>query len=180
MEAVIEIIKITLPAGLVLYAMFLVIRSFTNKELNEKYAVLKAQEQERLVENRKESLPIRLQSYERACLLLERISPGNLLRRLHSDDLVVGVFQQVLLHEINNEFNHNLSQQLYMSDEAWNAVRQAVQESIMLVNNSASMLEDEAPGVELAKKILENAREHEINPTIAALSYVKEEARGLF
>lgn len=180
MDAVIEIIKITLPAGLVLYGMFLVIRSFANKELNEKYATIKAEEQKRLVENRKESLPIRLQSYERICLLLERISPANLMRRLHPGELVVGAFQQVLLHEINNELNHNLSQQLYMSDNAWSLVKQSVQESIMLVNNSAAMLEDEAPGIELAKKILENAREHEINPTEAALTYVKEEARGLF
>ncbi|EAY30248.1 DUF7935 family protein [Microscilla marina] len=180
MDAVIEIIKITLPAGLVLYGMFLVIRSFANKELNEKYATIKAEEQKRLVENRKESLPIRLQSYERICLLLERISPGNLIRRLHPGELVVGAFQQVLLNEINNELNHNLSQQLYMSDTAWGMVKQAVQESIMLVNNSAAMLEDEAPGIELAKKVLENAREHEINPTAAALAYVKDEARGLF
>lgn len=180
MDAFIEILKITLPAGLVLYAMFLVIRSLSNKELNEKYAVLKAQEQERLIEHKKESLPIRLQAYERICLLLERISPGNLLRRLDPTELVVGAFQQILLHEINNEFNHNLSQQLYMSDEAWNLTKQAVQESIMLINNSAASLEDEAPGIELAKKILENAREHEINPTVGALSYIKEEARNFF
>ena len=180
MDALIEILKITLPAGLVLYAMFLVVRSFTNKELKEKYAVIKAQEQERLIENQKESLPIRLQAYERIILLLERISPGNMLRRLDPTEVVVGAFQQILLLEINNEFNHNLSQQLYMSDEAWNLTRQAVQESILLINNSAASLEESAPGIELSKKILENARDHDINPTFGALSYIKEEARNLF
>ena len=59
------------------------------------------------------------------------------MRRLHPGELVVGAFQQVLLNEINNELNHNLSQQLYMSDNAWSLVKQSVQESIMLVNNSA-------------------------------------------
>jgi hypothetical protein len=113
-------------------------------------------------------------------LFLERISPSHLVPRLNNPDFTVGFFQQVLIQEVRNEFGHNLSQQIYLSSDAWLLIKQALEESILLMNNSAMALDENTDGVELAKKILTNVREHSINPTENALEFLKAEVRTMF
>ena len=116
MEVLIEFGKIILPAGAVLYAVFLTVRMFLTKDLEKRLLELK-------MKNTDTIMPIRLQAFERVCLFLERISPNNLIMRVNDDVYKSGQFQQILLHEIRSEYNHNLSQQVYMSDESWNMVK---------------------------------------------------------
>jgi hypothetical protein len=116
MEAIIEFGKILLPASLVLYAVYLTVRSFIHRELESKRMEIRARSIETI-------LPNRLQAYERMCLFLERISPPNLLLRLNNPGYTAREFHKVLLDEIRNEYNHNVSQQIYMSDEVWNMIR---------------------------------------------------------
>lgn len=191
MDVIIEIIKILLPAGLVLYAMYLVVRSFVYKEIQEAKAASETDQQRQLAElqlkkqevelkNKEQILPIRLQAYERMCLFLERISPAQLIPRLNNQELNVGLMQHLLIQEIRNEFAHNLAQQIYISNDAWLMVRKAMEETILLINNSSLELADEAPGYELSKKILENAHQLGINPTEDSLNFIKDEIRDLF
>ncbi len=191
MELFLELIKILLPAALVLYAMFLVVRSFVSKEIQQTQAIQEAQLKQKQIEldlkqkevelkNKEQTLPIRLQAYERMCLFLERISPAQLIPRMNNQEFSVGLFQQILIQEIRNEFAHNLSQQMYLSDEAWLLIKRAMEETILLINNSTMELNEDAPGIELAKQILGNVREHGINPSGDALQYLKEEMRQFF
>lgn len=191
MEFLFDLLKILLPASLVLYGMYIVVQSFVKKELGQieknteaqlqlKEAELSLKRAEVELKNKEQSLTIRLQAYERMTLFLERISPSQLVPRLNNPDYSVGIFQQVLIQEIRNEFGHNLSQQIYLSSDAWLLIKQALEESILLVNNSAMSLEGNAEGVDLAKKILSNVREHGINPTENALEFLKAEVRSLF
>ncbi len=191
MEFLLDLLKILLPASLVMYGMYIIVQSFVKKELGQIEKNTEAQLQLRQAElslkraevelkNKEQSLNIRLQAYERMTLFLERISPSQLIPRLNNPDYSAGFFQQVLIQEIRNEFGHNLSQQIYLSSEAWLLIKQALEESILLINNSVMALEPNAEGVDLAKKILNNVREHSINPTENAIEFLKEEVRGLF
>ncbi|MCS6821753.1 MAG: hypothetical protein NZ551_07780 [Microscillaceae bacterium] len=177
MDLLIDILKITLPAGLVLYAMYLVVKSLAQKELQEKQLELKRIIQEK---NTEHILPIRLQAYERLGLLLERISPTNLVMRLNNAEFSVGLFQHILVNEIRNEFAHNLSQQMYISDEAWLLTRKAVEETILFINNVASSLPEDNNGTELAKKLLETVASQNVYPTQEALQFLKAELRQMF
>lgn len=173
MEALIELAKIILPAGAVLYAMFLTTRMFLNKEYDKRLVDIK-------IKNNETVLPVRLQAYERICLFLERISPKNLVVRLNVGDLSASEFQQIILHEVREEFGHNLSQQVYMSEESWNLVKNAMEEIIMLVNESAGELENEAKSIDLARKIFEKVIEKQELGTDIALSFVKSEIQSVF
>ena len=191
MEVFIEILKLILLPGFILYAMYVTVRSFVNKEieqsksLNQKEVQLKEAEvalrqKEVELKNKEQTLPIRLQAYERMTLFLERISPAQLIPRVNNPDFSVGLLHQVLIQEIRNEFAHNLAQQLYLSDEAWLLIKKSVEESILFINNSMVDLDEDAPGVELAKRILSNAHAHNINPIGDALQFIKDEIRQNF
>jgi hypothetical protein len=168
MELVADLIKVILPAGLVLWAMYLTVSSFIKKDLVQKELEIKA-------ETTKTLLPIRLQAYERMALFLERISPNNLLIRLNGQTPNVLSFQQLMLSEIREEFSHNLSQQVYMSDEAWTTVKNAMNETVALINLSAKDLSPDAPAIELSKRIFEIMMGKEVNPSDEALKVVKQE-----
>lgn len=173
METLWELLKITLPAGLVLLGMYLTVRTFLEKEFERRLAEIKLKNSETIT-------TIRLQAYERMCLFLERINPENLLVRLQVSQFTAEELHQILLHEIRNEFAHNFSQQMYMSNQAWDMIQTARQEIVTLINNSATQIPPESSGLELAKKILENANNYDIRPTVTAISFLKTELKQLF
>lgn len=173
MEILVELAKLIIPAAIVLYGMYLTVRSFTTKELEK--AML-----DHKMKSRDTVLPIRLQAYERMCLFLERISPNNLVVRLNDSAYNAKQFQQILLAEIRNEYNHNLSQQVYMSDEAWDVVKNAKEAVITAINQAGEELSEEAKGVALAKKVFEKMLEKEQDPIGHALVLVKNEIRQVF
>ncbi len=173
MELVADLVKVILPAGLVLWAMYLTVSSFIKKDLVQKELEIKA-------ETTKTILPIRLQAYERMALFLERISPNNLLIRLNGQTPNVFSFQQLMLSEIREEFSHNLSQQVYMSDEAWTTVKNAMNETVALINLSAKDLAPDAPAIELSKRVFEIMMGKEVNPSDEALKVIKHEMRNNF
>lgn len=173
MDALIDFGKILLPAGTVLYAMFLVVKSFLTKELEKKLIDIK-------IKNTETVLPIRLQAYERICLFLERISPNNLVVRLSNASLSAAQFQQVLITEIRQEFNHNLSQQVYLSDEAWEMVKNAMEDIVSVVNIAAQQVKSDDKSVDLAKRVFELMMEKNNDPIAVALKKVKDEIRTSF
>jgi len=173
MNQIFELAKIILPASLVLYAVFLVVKSFLNKEYDKKVLEVK-------LENTKIVLPIRLQAYERICLLLERISLSNLIIRVNDSSYNSLQLQQTLLAEIRNEYNHNLSQQVYMSDEAWALTKRALEDIVSLINSSGEQVLSESRGIELAKKIFENHLLWNNDSVNQALCYLKSEIRTVF
>ncbi len=171
MEMVYDLLKITVPAVIAVYAVYLTMRATLNKQLEEFRFTIRQRNQEVV-------LPIRLQAYERICLLLERISPNNIIPRLNQSGLTAKEFQAVLVTEIREEFNHNLSQQVYMSTDAWAYVTGAVEQMISLVNESAMTLEPGAKSFDLARTILEKSMQQD---TIrGAINFIKEEIRQVF
>ena len=168
-----ELLKITLPAGIVLYGMYITSKNFLSKDFETKLLKVKADANSAL-------LPVRLQAYERIALFLERVKPSNSLLRISNPELNTAQFQFLLINEIRQEFNHNLSQQIYMSDEAWELVRNAQEDLIAQINHVAQEVGAESPSNQLMKAFFERLAVLEHDGIQDALLYVKNEIRDLF
>ncbi len=173
MEQFVSLLNIILPASIVLLAMYLTIKSFISREFNKKAVDLKIKKMETI-------LPIRLQAYERIVLYLERISPHNMVIRVNDPSYTVAELRMRLLHDIREELNHNLSQQIYMSEGLWTQVKTTTEEVIAAINQTASGLDQEAKGVELAKAIFDRMASMNQDPVQLALSKAKEEIQKIF
>lgn len=171
MDTFIELIKILGPALIVLYAVYLMLRSFQTARLQEIRELARRQSVDTI-------LPNRLQAYERLVLLLERITPSNLIPRLNNGSYTAHEFQQILIHEIRQEYQHNLAQQIYLSEEAWLYISTAVEDTITLINEIAMRQGDDGTSLDLAKGIFESGVTKE---TIShAISFIKKEVHTLF
>ena len=122
--------------------------------------------------------PIKLQAYERIVLFLERISLESLLVRVSSPDMTASQLHSALLNAIRSEFEHNLSQQIYMSQQAWEVVRNARSNMIKIINSEVEKMPPDSSGMALSKHLLEKIMELEKEPTRAAIDYVKGEIAG--
>jgi hypothetical protein len=168
MESLIDILKITIPALIVFLTAWVLIRNMIkNSEDKHRY--------ELMLNNSKTVTPIKLQAYERIVLFLERISLESLLVRVSSSDMTVQQLHSALLTTIRSEFEHNLSQQIYMSQQAWEVVRNARSSTIKIINSEAEKIKSDAPGMLLSKNLLESIMQLEKEPTRAAIDYVKAE-----
>lgn len=168
-----DLLKVVLPAALVLYAFYLSIKAFLNKQLIE-------QQQDAKLESLKVVLPLRLQAYERLCLFLERISPSNLLIRNAGQAFSSLDLQQLLVAEIRQEFQHNAAQQLYIRPESWERIRLTTQELTALVNRAASEIAPDAPALDLARKISELSTGRPTEVWQETLAQIKTEAQGIW
>ncbi|HLT08513.1 MAG TPA: hypothetical protein VK014_13365 [Cyclobacteriaceae bacterium] len=173
MDLIADILKIVLPAGLVIYGMYLVAVSFLKSERENKLISLKTKNSETI-------LPLRLQAAERICLLLERVTPNNLIRRVNTGNYSAKELHHLLLSEVREEFNHNLSQQLYFSDETWESVKNAIEQVITMINRAAQDLNEEARGIDLNKRIFQLYLEKNKDSISQALKNVKAEIRVYF
>jgi hypothetical protein len=170
---VVEILKITLPALLVFLAGYLAIERLLREEANRRKVEL-------TVNSKKITTPIRLQAYERIVLFLERISPESLLVRVNQPGLSVQKFQSALLASIRSEWEHNLSQQIYISPKAWGLVKNAKDNVVKLINTNSEKLEDKQPAILLSKSILDSLVELENHPTARAIDFLKKEVLQIF
>lgn len=173
MEYIADILKIILPAGLVIYGMYLTIMSFLAKDRERLLIELKTQ-------NTTILLPIRLQAGERLCLLLERITPNNLIRRVNNPSYSAVDLHRQLLTEVREEFNHNLAQQIYFSDETWESVRRATESVVTLCNTALQGMPEDARGIDLAKRIFQLSLDQRSDAIQVALQHVKNEIRIFF
>ena len=101
------------------------------------------------------SLQIQLHAYERLILLTERIALPNLVTRMNEPGLGVRDMQMLLTNSIRQEYEHNITQQIYVSSEAWDALRNLKDQNIHVINQVASFLPPEASGADLNRSLLE-------------------------
>ena len=174
MNEIIEITKYGLPSLIVLAITYFLLKSFLDSEYKKRHLEI------RIAAN-KIALPIRLQAYERLALFLERITPNNLVMRvMKSSNISAQQLQIDLINTARNELNHNLSQQIYISDEAWNLIKNTNEEIIKMINIATSKLPDDATGKDLSRVILEMTMSVEKLPTTVALEFLKNEAKQIF
>ncbi len=124
------------------------------------------------------TMPLRLQAYERMVLFLERITPSKLLIRVKPTSDNENDYESFLVSNIEQEFEHNLSQQIYMSDECWNIIVAAKNATIQLIRK-AGLLEKTGTANKLREVILTEMIE-KLAPSDAALSYIKKEVSEMW
>jgi hypothetical protein len=129
-------------------------------------------------EIQKEAFPLRLQAYERMALFLERIAPSKLLTRVNPTSSIKEDYESLLIASVEQEFEHNLAQQIYVSDECWNIINAAKNATIQLIRK-ANMLEKTNTANELRENILTELMDKQ-SPSKAALSYVKKEVSEMW
>ena len=98
---------------------------------------------------------LQLQAYERLILLCERIALPNLISRVNQPGVSGKDMQMMLTHTIRQEFEHNITQQLYVSTEAWEAVRNLKEQNIHIINQVSSILPADVSGADLNRQLLE-------------------------
>ena len=172
MDYITELIKILVPAALVMYAMYLVTRNFLQKQFEKQLLEVKSKTVETV-------LPLRLQAYERLALLLERISPNNMLLRLSDPSISAFEFQQLLQKEIREEVNHNLSQQVYVSDDAWKKVEGSINDIVAAIQKAGETMTEKNNAIDLAEAIFDLMIKENRDPVAESLSFIKAEARQL-
>jgi hypothetical protein len=139
----------------------------------------KQRKQELRVKFSEETLPLRLQAYERAILFLERIKPESMVMRIADQDMRVVDLQRALLNNIREEYEHNLSQQIYLSSEAWSMVVAARQSINQLVSSTAAEFKPDEPYMEYATDLLEEFASISDDPLTLAIRAIQQEAKDI-
>jgi len=101
------------------------------------------------------SRQLQLQAYERLILLTDRIALPNLIQRAHQPGLSSREMQSLLTHSIRQEFEHNITQQIYVSAESWDAIRNYKEQNLLIVNQVGSFLPEDASGNDLNRQLLD-------------------------
>ena len=163
---IIELLLYTLPAvvtGAVAYYLFDM--HFKNEQKKRRHELLK--------ETKKDALPLRLQAFERMVLFLERINPTKLLIRITPLSQNKNDYENLVIAQIEQEFEHNLTQQIYMSDDCWTIIMTAKNATIQMIRKT-NMSERVDSADKLREVILSDLMEKQ-TPSSAALSYLKNE-----
>jgi hypothetical protein len=168
MEGVYDILKISLPALIVFLTAWLVLRNLIKNDQEKR-------RQEIVLQNSRTIVPLKLQAYERIVLFLERISLESLLVRVSTPGMSAQQLHSALLTTIRTEFEHNLSQQVYISPQSWEVVRNARSNMVKIINSEFEKLPGKASSLDFSKKLIEKVMEIDKEPTRAAIDYIKGE-----
>jgi hypothetical protein len=127
-----------------------------------------------------QTLPLRLQAYERIVLFIERINPANIILRLNSPGLSAAEMHALIVNEVRNEYQHNITQQIYVSTRAWGVVKQLKNDTLSVTNNAIKALPEDATALDLGKAILAQLSRVDINPYDASAELIRADLEDLF
>ena len=171
MTQILSYVAYLLPAIVVAVIAYYFFKGHTaNEEGRRRYLIQK--------EAQNKMLPMRLQAYERITLLLERIDPNKLLIRVKPYSKEVDEYENLLIRNIEQEFEHNIAQQIYLTQECWNLVNAAKNATIHVIRQGA-MHEKAGDADKMREWLLRNFME-EVTPSQKALMFVRKEVSELY
>jgi len=173
METFLELLKYILPSFITFGATYFVMNKFLDTEHRKQLLLLRQ-------ENQKITTPLRLQAYERLVLYLERIAMDKIVLRISKPEMSAKLLQSNLMRTIQQEFDHNLTQQLYTSNTSWETVKKAKDESLKVIKIAGTQMKPDAIGAELGQKIFEIMMKLDKSPSQIAILILKKEIRQLF
>lgn len=182
MDVIIEIIYLSLPVLIIAATLIYLFHEYL-RFVKSKAPAARTPESPRpvVVQNTQSQdeflLKLRFQAAERFVLYLERISPGRLVMRFLHGKMNARTLHSELLKNIRDEFDHNLSQQIYISETAWKLIQNAKEDMIKLVNLSAESVGEDATALDLGKKIFESAAKQKTSYTDLAIKAIREELK---
>ena len=172
------VIAIILTIVVLIFGFWLIQHSqFRNEEKKRQWELKR--------ESQKSISPIRLRAYERLTLLLERTKPEHMIMEMQKaypeamTTWTVGQMQQYLLQTLRAEFDHNQSQQVYVSDEVWDLIINARDQMGAFFIAITAQLPKEATAQTYVTALLTAYASNGTTPTEKALEELKREAKEL-
>jgi hypothetical protein len=168
MDWIFQVIVVTIPALIVLFTgIYLIKNQIDQLRDNPSKAVASPGRPH-----------INFQAYERLVLYLERSNPVNMVMRMHRPGISAKMLEAEMVKSIREEFEHNLSQQIYVSDEIWKLIKKAKEETVKLISLASSRCNETHTGMDLSKILLELSSSIEEFPHDVAIRYLKQELRS--
>lgn len=124
-----------------------------------------------------ENKKLQLLAYERLTVFAERAGLKNMISSAEAHGESAAIMHGVLIQNLKSEYDHNVSQQIYVSKEIWGAVTKLKDQNIYIINQLAAMLPPQANSLDLSKRILEYslAQQQELNQIV--LEAIQHEAK---
>jgi hypothetical protein len=169
----IDVLKYTVAGIGVVYIAFYLFKPYLDKSQN-----LQALELKKGLSA--QTLPLRLQAYERLVLFVERVNPANMLIRLNGNSLAAAELHAVIVNEIRNEYQHNVTQQIYVTERAWAVIKRVKEDTLAVVNSAVKALPEEANGLDLGRITLNHLSKLEDNPYDIAITLLRKDLEDLF
>jgi hypothetical protein len=173
LNTLLEILKYILPS-VVVFLTALYLMKNQSRETLQKMAMESRKLNQNLI------TPIRLQAYERMVLFLERISPNQLIINLNQPNMSAHALRAEMLATVNQEFAYNISQQMYISAQAWNVVKVVKEQVIQMINAHYELMPEHAMAPDLSRAIIETLMKGESQPTQKAIDFLKSELNLYF
>lgn len=168
-EAVLEIVKIAIPSLIVFFTAYFMLKTYLDKQHQLKALELKQGQQAT-------TIPMKFQAYERLSLFCERIAIPNLLLRLTEKELSAAELRVALLITIQQEFEYNITQQVYISEQLWRIVKAYRDTIVATINGVSEHIDRKASAMELQRALLQYEEASANRALDTTLSAIKKEA----
>ena len=168
-----DILKYTVSGLGVVWIAFYLIKPYLDK--SERIQLL---EFKKALAN--QTVPLRLQAYERIILFMERVNPENLLIRLNATGYSAAELQGIIINEVRNEYQHNVTQQIYVTSRAWGIMKRVKDDTLNLVTGAMATLPPTATGLDLSRSILITLSHLENNPYEIGAELIRKDLEDLF
>jgi len=168
-----DIVKSAVSGLILIVAVFYLLKPYLDRFDKQQLIGLKQN-------SGKSTLSLRLQAYERLVLFIDRTNPVNLLIRLNDPNYSAGELYYLVLTEIRNEYQHNITQQIYVSASSWEIVKRVKEDTISLMNSAIKASPPQTSGLEFSKLVLEQISRMENSPYEIAAMLIRNEAQHLF
>lgn len=172
MDLLLEILKITIPGALVFLATYLTQKKMFENEDRKRLYELKKRTAKKLT-------PVKLTAYERLALLLERISLESMIIRINRPGMTAMDLHSAMLATIREEFEHNVTQQIYVSSELWLVIKNARERLVQFINMYASQAPADISSIDFAKVLIEEYNKEPDSPIDIAMRMLKNEVKSL-
>lgn len=169
LNVILEIVKISVPALIVFVTVYYLMKTYLDKQYQLKQLEYKQSQQ-------KITIPLRLQAYERLSLFCERISVPNLLLRINDPNLSAAALRLKLLLTIQQEFEYNITQQVYISEQLWQIIKISREDTMTIIDLVGDKVDPKAPGKVFSEELLSYFDSQSNNALDKALIAIKREA----
>lgn len=169
---ILDILKIGLPAAIVFATAYYMLKRQSETMLAQRRLDIKKSNQQQI-------LPLKFQAYERLAVFCERSDLNNLMARFYDTDQTVGSLLFLMVGAIKQEYEHNVSQQVYVSDQLWQILKMARDQNIAVLQGLGEKVGFDQPSSDLQTALRDHLKEHPQSPLSTALSAIRTEASAL-
>lgn len=169
LSVILEIIKISVPALIVFATVYYLMKQYIDGQNRMRMLEIRQNQQ-------KKTIPLRLQAYERLSLFCERISIPNLMLRVRNEGMSADQLRISMMIAIQQEFEHNITQQVYVSENLWKIIQIARDDAVNLLNQVHQQTDENTDVRTFSKMLLHATAQREVNPLERALLAIKKEA----